>query len=191
MRVNEIFYSLQGEGRFTGTPAVFVRFSGCNLRCWFCDTDHSASVEMSAEDILEQVRKYPTKHIVLTGGEPSLQVDAELTGLLHREGFFIQMETNGTIALKEGVEIDWITCSPKGDHEVRLAHVDELKVVMDAVDMDVESYCRIQAREYRLQPCDVKDPEKNRELMQATLDHILAHPHWRFSLQTHKMIDIR
>ena len=87
MRINEIFYSLQGEGRHTGTPAVFVRFAGCNLKCSFCDTDHSRSVEMTEEEIVEEVRQFPARFVVITGGEPSMQVTASLIEKLHAQRF--------------------------------------------------------------------------------------------------------
>ena len=110
-KINEIFYSLQGEGFYTGTPSVFVRFSGCNLSCPFCDTDHNQGVMMTADEIAAAVNAYPASHVVLTGGEPSLFVDDELTAALH--GHFIAMETNGTHPVAAGV--DWITMSPKSD----------------------------------------------------------------------------
>ena len=105
MRVNEIFYSLQGEGFFTGTPAVFVRFSGCNLRCPFCDTRHEGFTLMSEEEIAETVVRYPARHVVLTGGEPSLQVTSRLVDLLHKAKRFVAMETNGTRAV-DGLGLD-------------------------------------------------------------------------------------
>ena len=131
-KVNEIFYSLQGEGRWSGRPAVFVRMSGCNLKCPFCDTDFKGYKEMSAEDILAACLEKggDCRFIVLTGGEPTLQVDAELIHLLHQQGYYLSMETNGTHVVPEG--IDWITCSPKLDFteggELALKKVDELKL---------------------------------------------------------------
>ena len=97
-KVNEIFYSLQGEGRWSGRPAVFVRMSGCNLKCPFCDTDFKGYKEMSAEDILAACLEKggDCRFIVLTGGEPTLQVDAELIHLLHQQGYYLSMETDGT-----------------------------------------------------------------------------------------------
>ncbi|WP_304510176.1 7-carboxy-7-deazaguanine synthase QueE, partial [Duncaniella muris] len=92
-RINEIFYSLQGEGYFTGTPAVFLRMSGCNLKCGFCDTRHEEHTLMSPAQIVEAIGQYPTRHIIITGGEPSLQLDQMLVDLLHDEGWFIQIET--------------------------------------------------------------------------------------------------
>lgn len=110
-KISEIFYSVQGEGFYTGTPAVFVRFSGCNLKCSFCDTEHQEGAWMSNEEIVEAVKAFPARHIVITGGEPGLFLDDKLIKLLKDEGCFIQIETNGARKLPEG--IDWITCSPK------------------------------------------------------------------------------
>ena len=134
-KVNEIFYSLQGEGRWMGRPAVFVRMSGCNLKCPFCDTDFRGYSEMSADDILSRCLEEggECRFIVLTGGEPSLQVDEQLISTLHQAGYYLSMETNGTHAIPEG--IDWVTCSPKVDFteggEPVVKQVDELKLIFD------------------------------------------------------------
>lgn len=190
-RINEIFYSLQGEGYFTGTPAVFLRMSGCNLKCPFCDTDHEDYTEMSPVQIAEALRAYPARHVVITGGEPSLQLDQMLVDLLHDEGWFIQIETNGTNRLPE--EIDWVTCSPKpgptGEITVRLRHIDELKVVYEGQDVEAIAGS-IPAMHYFLQPCSSQCYPGGSNTAD-TVAYILAHPHWRLSLQTHKLIDIR
>lgn len=190
-RVNEIFYSLQGEGYFTGTPAVFLRFSGCNLKCGFCDTRHEEYVVMNPTDIIDRIKGYPTRHIVITGGEPSLQLDQFLVDLLHDEGYFIQIETNGTHILPEG--IDWVTCSPKSgmndEADLRIRHVDELKVVYEG--QDVESIANsIPAMHYFLQPCS-SDRYPGGSNTSETVEYILKNPHWRLSLQTHKLINIQ
>ena len=114
-RVNEIFLSLQGEGFWTGTPMVFLRFSGCNLRCPFCDTDHSGYREMSAEEIVTEILQTggDCRRVCVTGGEPSLQLDEALVEALHHAGFQVHVETNGTRVLPGGV--DWVTLSPKTD----------------------------------------------------------------------------
>ena len=111
MRVNELFYSLQGEGYHTGTAAIFIRLSGCNLRCPFCDTLHESGTEMSEDQIVEQVAAWPSPWVVVTGGEPSLQLTASLVESLHRIGKKVAVETNGTRQLPDNV--DWITLSPK------------------------------------------------------------------------------
>ena len=190
-RINEIFYSLQGEGYFTGTPAVFLRMSGCNLKCSFCDTDHEDYTEMSPVQIAEALRAYPARHVVITGGEPSLQLDQMLVDLLHDEGWFIQIETNGTNQLPE--EIDWVTCSPKpgptGEISVRLRHTDELKVVYEGQDVEAIA-SSLPAVHYFLQPCSSQRYPGGSNTAD-TVAYILTHPHWRLSLQTHKLIDIR
>ena len=201
MKVNEIFYSLQGEGHYTGTPAVFVRFAGCNLRCWFCDTDFEKGVEMSEDEIVEAVLQYPTRYVVITGGEPTLQITASLCDKLHAHGLYLMMETNGTRSLPEGCQVDWITCSPKlidveeGKRKIatiRLRHIDELKVVFeDSPTQDMALYEQIPATEYRLQPCDTQDPLCNQAILNKTIKYILLHPKWKLSLQTHKILNVR
>lgn len=180
-RVNEIFYSLQGEGFYSGTAAVFLRFSGCNLKCLFCDTNHEYFEEHTLDEIIEKVSAFKSRHIVITGGEPSLQLDKALVDALHFAGFYIQVETNGTHRLPPG--IDWITCSPKGEIREQLSHVDELKVVY--LGQDVEAIASdFVAQHYFLQPCSGENTED-------VVNYILDHPHWRLSLQTHKLINIQ
>ena len=111
MKVNEIFYSLQGEGFNTGTPAIFVRLSGCNLDCPFCDTDHISGKEMTEGEIIEEVSRYKASLVVITGGEPALQLTESLVEMLHLLGKTVAVETNGTVELPKNV--DWITLSPK------------------------------------------------------------------------------
>lgn len=188
MRVNEIFYSLQGEGRYTGTPAVFLRLSGCNEKCSFCDTQHESYTEMTEEEIVSTVSQYPARHIVITGGEPTLQLTPTLCALLHQAGFFIQIETNGSLPLADGTAIDWITCSPK-QKPVRIGRIDELKVLF--MHQDMRQYEGIEATEYRLQPLDSGNEEENRENLQQTINYILEHPKWNLSLQTHKILNVR
>lgn len=189
MKVNEIFYSLQGEGRFTGRPAVFLRFSGCNLRCPFCDTRHESFIEMTEEAIVRQMSAFPARHAVITGGEPGLQLTESLVKALHSEGFYVQVETNGSRLLPDSV--DWITCSPK-EAEVVLRRIDELKVVMDtATDMSRYDRLKGMAGELRVQPCHEADTEATARNTQAAIAFALAHPEWSLSLQTHLMLDIR
>ena len=187
-KINEIFYSLQGEGFYTGTPSVFVRFSGCNLSCPFCDTDHNQGVMMTADEIAAAVNAYPASHVVLTGGEPSLFVDDELTAAL--QGHFIAIETNGTHPVAAGV--DWITMSPKSDFvdgaEPVLTECDELKLVYTGQNLD--RYASFAARHHFLQPCDYGDAGKNRLLLKECIQACLDNPVWRLSLQTHKYLDI-
>ena len=179
-KINEIFYSIQGEGRWTGTPAIFVRFSGCNLKCSFCDTEHEQGVLMSDEDILNEIKKYPAKHLILTGGEPSLFIDKAFIDTLRQAGYFIQIETNGTNPLPEG--IDWITCSPKKEGILALNKVNELKVVYE--EQDMLEYSRFNADCYYLQPCSCKNTNE-------VIDFIKNNPQWKLSIQTHKLLNIR
>ena len=201
-RVNDIFYSLQGEGRNTGRAAVFVRFSGCNLRCSFCDTDFSAFREMTADEIIRTISDYPARFVVLIGGEPTLQVTEEFVDQLHQAGFEVAMETNGI--LPGPGNIDWVTVSPKGTHpsppyegggNVSLAEQqrlpDEIKVIFDG-KTDPEEFLPnpLKGKEvlFYLQPCDVGDPQKNKEITDACVEYIKQHPRWRLSLQTHKLV---
>ena len=186
LKVNEIFYSLQGEGYFTGTPAVFVRLSGCNLRCPFCDTDHSPFIEMSTADIMSAVSDFPAKHLVITGGEPGLQIDKDFIDKLHDAKYFVQVETNGTLPLPEN--IDWITCSPKTP-SIALNKVNELKVIFDGQKPLYTP--TVEAQALSLQPLDTGNMEANKKITEATIKYILDHPEWRLSLQTHKLLDIR
>jgi len=183
-KVNEIFYSLQGEGYWTGTPMVFVRFSGCNLVCPFCDTDHRNYLEMSKEEILSEVLSLSgtCRRVCLTGGEPSLQADGSLVEGLHRAGFAVHVETNGTRPLPEGV--DWVTLSPKS--AVVLERADEVKVVFP--DPGTERWAAFPAAWHFLQPCDGPELEQNTA---EALAYIKSHPFWRLSLQTHKYLGIR
>lgn len=181
-RINEIFESLQGEGFQTGTPAVFVRFSGCNLACPFCDTDHRAFTTMTDEQIATAVAQFKPKLVVLTGGEPGLQVSDQLIDLLHAKGRKVAIETNGTCPLPAG--IDWVTVSPKEGSALVLTAANEVKVVFQA-DTDVEKWRnQISADHYFLQPCSCKNTAE-------TVAYIMTHPHWRLSVQTHKYLGIR
>ena len=196
-RVNEIFYSLQGEGSWTGTPMVFVRLSGCNLQCPFCDTDHAEFTQMSASAIVEVALEAGSgcRRICLTGGEPSLQADEELISAFHAAGFTVHMETNGTREVPAGV--DWVTLSPKnqvpglkGAGTVVLKKADEVKLVF-APGVDPAAWASFPATWHFLQPCDVADPVRNREILRLTVEYIQLHPSWRLSLQTHKFLGIR
>lgn len=178
-KINEIFYSLQGEGFYTGTAAVFIRFSGCNLKCSFCDTEHEEGTLMSDEDILKVISNYPANMVILTGGEPAMWIDQVFIDLLHQAGKYICIETNGTYPLPKG--IDWISCSPKEGAPVKIENIDEVKVVY--LGQDLSEYLKLPAKHYFIQPCSCR---KTQEIF----NYILQHPEWRLSLQTHKLIDI-
>jgi len=214
-KINEIFYTLQGEGAHSGIPAVFVRFSGCNLRCPWCDTEFADFTEMTAGQIVaEALELYDIpnerrKMVVLTGGEPSLQADAALVEALHAAGFYICIETNGTRPLPDG--IDWITCSPKeaslqhsaiSHQPLALKKVNEVKVVFTG-DYDPEIWrTQIEAEHWMLQPLrytgewliehavDEWEDDRNDNL-DDTVRYILSHPFWRLSVQFHKIVGLR
>jgi len=194
MKVNEIFYTLQGEGFHTGTPAVFVRLAGCNLSCPFCDTDFGSGTEMSEGEIVSAVVEYPVSWVVITGGEPALQLTATLVDSLHQHSKRVALETNGTVEPPSNV--DWITLSPKDiflgkEASPVLAEVDELKVVYDGIHQP-DLYPQIKVRHARfLQPCDMGNQQCNELIINKTIDYIKTNPQWRLSLQIHKMIGIK
>ncbi len=193
--INEIFYSLQGEGRNTGMPAVFIRFSGCNLSCHFCDTKHETFTRMGLKQIIQEVRQYPIAPlIVLTGGEPSLFVDCEFVQCLKEQtGKKIAIETNGTKALPNN--LDWVTFSPKSIFEGGdgvapvLKNCDELKVVY--VGQELSIYDGITAKFRYLQPCATGEAQCDRQNLQQTIEAVKSHQGWILSLQTHKLINIQ
>lgn len=193
MIVNEIFYSLQGEGFYSGTPSIFIRFSGCNLQCPFCDTQHQQGRTMSEEEIIEEVDHYKGLHVVITGGEPSLQLTASLVDKLHAIGKYVAVETNGTHELPGNV--DWITLSPKesfvkqSSARVKLTHCNELKVVFTGAP--IADYSHIKAQHHFLQPCDTGNKQKNASILKATIDYCLDNPQWSLSLQMHKIVGVR
>lgn len=206
--IKEIFYTLQGEGFNTGSPAVFCRFSGCNLWtghekhrsiavCQFCDTDfvgtdgpgggHFKTAADLVTAVAETWAPSSSEHrlVVCTGGEPLLQLDAELVDALHEAGFRIAIETNGTCEPPPG--IDWICMSPKAGAELVLRSGDELKLVVPQeglVPADLES---LDFTHFFLQPMDGPEREKNTAL---AVEYCLEHPRWRLSLQTHKFLGI-
>ena len=193
-KINEIFYSLQGEGYHSGTPAVFVRFSGCNLRCAFCDTQHQEGEMMSTQEIVAEVSQYPAPLVVLTGGEPSLFIDETFVAELKaKAGKRIAIETNGTRPLPKN--LDWVTLSPKSNFEggdvepCVLTQCDELKVVF--LGQDLSQYDAIEAQHRFLQPCFVEDEEQRKANLQACVEAVKSHPNWRLSLQIHRVLGIR
>lgn len=197
-KINEIFHSIQGEGCRAGVPSVFVRFSGCNLKCGFCDTQHENGSVLSDDEIISQIKMKPSSQIVLTGGEPSLFIDEKFIKRLKDEtGLPIAIETNGTNPLPEG--IDWITVSPKdgmsekGDPILKVIKADELKVV--DIGQDLEIYFKLNCVDsktvFLLQPCYVEDEEERKRNTLRTVGRVLSDPRWRLSLQTHRYLNIR
>ena len=193
-RINEIFYSLQGEGYHSGTPAVFVRFSGCNLHCAFCDTQHQVGEILSLQEIVDEVNKHPVAPlVVLTGGEPSLFIDeAFVTELKQKTGKRIAIETNGTRPLPSNM--DWVTFSPKSSFEGGNAEpcvlkcCDELKVVY--LGQDLAQYDAIEAKHRFLQPCFYVDETQRKTNMKACVEAVMQNPGWRLSVQIHRVLNI-
>lgn len=195
-RVNEIFYSLQGEGRMAGCPMVFLRFAGCNLRCrlavqgFDCDTEFDSFYEMDAETILRELKsECPTAGwVLLTGGEPAQQIDADLIGALHAAGWKLAIETNGTLPLPDG--LDWITCSPKSaEHTLRCGPVTELKYVRRAGQpIPVPT---LDATYHSLSPAFQPDWTVRKEDLDHCVKLCLDHPRWSLSLQLHKLLGLR
>ena len=210
-KVKEIFYTLQGEGINTGRPAVFCRFSGCNLwsgkeadrrlaACRFCDTDFvgtdgpGGGTFSDAQSLAEAISTTFTGHrgktarhlVVLTGGEPALQIDDTLIEALHGQGFEIAIETNGTLPLPQGV--DWLTVSPKAGTELAVTSGDELKLVYPQEGTEPADFESLSFRHFLLQPQDGPELKEN---IAAAVQYCLSHPKWRLSLQTHKFIGIK
>ena len=188
-RVNEIFYSIQGEGYFAGTPAVFVRFSGCNLACPWCDTDHSHATEMTHDELEAAVLKLLAGHkgaiIVLTGGEPALQLHDDeplFRGFRTR----ICIETNGTLPVPDWV--NWITVSPKNELSNIVPLFDELKFVFEPEHIPYYLSLQEAGGIKSIQPLARKDGTTN---LPEALEFVLAHPRFRLSVQLHKIIGVR
>jgi 7-carboxy-7-deazaguanine synthase len=184
-KLNEIFYSIQGEGRFTGYPAIFIRFAGCNLKCDFCDTDFSEKFTMTAADIFHEVMKYKADRIILTGGEPLLQVDLLLLLMMDATEKKVHVETNGTIIPNEKLDIglDWITVSPK--EKWRLKKGNELKVVYQGQDLAQYEDSKFQF--YYLQPCERNGKYNFKE----TIKVVKESSKWKLSIQTQKLLKIK
>ncbi len=206
--VKEIFFTVQGEGRHAGRPAVFCRFAGCNLWtgreqdrrsavCQFCDTDFVgtdgpgggkfATADALADAVAAQwpASDNGKRYVVCTGGEPTLQLDDAVITALHRRDFEVAIESNGTLPVP--ADIDWICVSPKSGAELAQQSGDELKLVFPQSGAEPERFTSLDFRHFLLQPMDGPDREAN---TQAALAYCLAHPRWSLSLQTHKFLGI-
>lgn len=208
--IKEMFATLQGEGAQTGRASVFCRFAGCNLwsgreqdrvdaACTFCDTDFvgtdgegggrfqtAATLAHAIERVWQaHAGQSGPRYVVFTGGEPLLQIDAALIDAVHSYGFEIAVETNGTIAAPQG--IDWICVSPKGGQALAQTHGNELKLVFPQATHPPENFSGLSFSHFWLQPMDGPERAEN---TQAAVAYCLAHPRWRLSLQTHKLIGI-
>ena len=206
--VKEIFLTLQGEGAQAGRASVFCRFTGCNLWsgreqdrasavCQFCDTDFVGTDGtlggryVTADELADTIAAQWTgdnanRYVVLTGGEPTLQLDAALVDALHARGFAIGVETNGTIMPPEG--LDWICVSPKAGSDLVVRNGHELKLVFPQAEAAPEKFADLAFERFSLQPMDGPDVAQNTA---RAIDYCLRHPQWRLSLQTHKTLGIR
>lgn len=204
--IAEIFYSLQGEGFYAGTASIFIRVGGCNLACVFCDTDFSVKMRLSPQEILDKIKNFPAKQIVLTGGEPTLYPNQlkPLVKLLQEQGYFVALETNGTSLDTLGV--DWVCVSPKPFEKTPsgkqipwiLKVGNEIKIPYQGGDLE---YFEVDGFEhYFLQPIEVRTQpwgggQRNEPATktnhQKCIEKVLQNPKWKLSLQTHKILDIR
>jgi len=191
--INEIFYSLQGEGFHTGQPAIFVRFAGCNLSCPWCDTDYSTKGIMTIDDIIKEVENYESWHLILTGGEPSIQATSEFIQPFKDIGYFVHMETNGTREV--AMNVDWITVSPKvkwqpqedwiqlTGNELKLVYdgqsEEELQEIVDTTSFD----------HYYLQP-EWNQFNGLKKFGPKVVEVAKRNPTWKVSLQTQKLLGI-
>ena len=206
--VKEIFYTLQGEGAQTGRSAVFCRFTGCNLwsgreedrasaQCTFCDTDFVGADGpdggrfADAAALADRIASlWPAggggRFVVVTGGEPLLQLDPPLIAALHARGFEIAVETNGTLPPPAG--IDWLCVSPKAGNRLAVTAGDELKIVVPQAGLDPLDFAGLRFRRFSVAPMDGPDRARNTAL---AIEFCLAHPQWQLSLQTHKVTGVR
>jgi len=205
--IKELFYTLQGEGYHTGQPAVFCRFAGCNLWsgqekdrqtaiCPFCDTNFlgvdglNGGRYQARELARKAIHLWPRENggqpfIVCTGGEPLLQLDAPLLKALHHEGFYVAVETNGTLPPPSG--IDWLCVSPKARTQLVVTRGDELKLVYPQEGLEPESLTKLSFDHFYLQPLNDSQGERN---TRWAVQYCLAHPGWKLSLQTQKILQI-
>ncbi len=211
-KIKELFYSFQGEGAHAGRPAIFCRFAGCNLWtgreedrataiCQFCDTDFwgmdgTYGGKYSADGLADQIMalwpgrpgeaEMASPYIIMTGGEPALQIDDELIQVLHQRGAIIAIETNGTLELPAG--IDWICVSPKANTDIVVRSGDELKLVFPQINCHPEQFAHLDFKHFSLQPMDGPMIKQHTA---SVIAYCLEHPQWRVSLQTHKYAGVR
>ena len=206
-RIKEIFFTQQGEGKNTGKDFIFVRFSGCNLWsgkeknrasaiCSFCDTDFYGTDGINggkyqAKDLIEKIKSLWISadnqiRVVLTGGEPLLQVDKALISALKKENIYIAVETNGTLEAPDG--IDWICMSPKANTEIKLRKGSEVKVVYPQKNLNPDNFNVLDFKNFYIQPMDSENYEDN---VSQSVKYCMQNPNWKLSLQTHKILGIR
>ena len=206
-RIKEIFFTQQGEGKNTGKDFIFVRFSGCNLWsgqekhrasaiCKFCDTDFYGTDGINggkyqAKELIEKIKSLWISadsqiRVVLTGGEPLMQVDKGLISALNKENIYIALETNGTLEAPDG--IDWICMSPKANTEIKLRKGSEVKVVYPQKNLNPDNFNVLDFKNFYIQPMDSENYEDN---VSQSVKYCMQNPNWKLSLQTHKILGIR
>ena len=206
-RIKEIFFTQQGEGKNTGKDFIFVRFSGCNLWsgkeknrtsavCSFCDTDFYGTDGINggkylAKELIDKIKSLWISadsqiRVVLTGGEPLLQVDKPLIDALKNEDIYIAVETNGTLEAPDG--IDWICMSPKANTEIKLKKGSEVKVVYPQKNLNPDDFNVLDFKNFYIQPMDSQSYEDN---VSQAVKYCMRNPNWKLSLQTHKILGIR
>ena len=206
-RIKEIFFTQQGEGKNTGKDFIFVRFSGCNLWsgqekhrasaiCKFCDTDFYGTDGINggkyqAKELIKKIKSLWISadsqiRVVLTGGEPLLQVDEGLISALKKENIYIAVETNGTLEAPDG--IDWICMSPKANTEIKLRKGSEVKVVYPQKNLNPDNFNVLDFKNFYIQPMDSENYEDN---VSQSVKYCMQNPNWKLSLQTHKILGIR
>ena len=188
--VNEIFYSLQGEGGRSGEPSIFIRLTKCNLACTFCDTDFATGIEMTIEQILNHISQYPCKWIIWTGGEPTIQLTDKHLLPFREKGYKQAIETNGTRPVPS--LIDYITCSPKQKYEsikTRIPTVNEIRIPIKVGDEVPSISIFPKADKYFLSPI-VDGLEINQDNVNYCVEVAKQNPEWTLSLQIHKLIHI-
>lgn len=201
LKVREVFYTLQGEGSRAGEASIFIRLSGCNQACWFCDTDWSFGRTTTAEALAERIKKYPCNWIVWTGGEPTLQLTDRIVEYFRKLGYQQAIETNGSNPVPAG--INFVSCSPKVTPEVlkksfeKRGVINEYRYVVNAIDIDkqIPDIDDIpKARHYYLSPLFLGEEKKRFEIQPETIrmcvEFIKEHPQWKLSIQQHKIWQI-
>lgn len=190
LKIVDIFYSIQGEGKFSGYPCIFIRLHGCNLDCYFCDEDlHKGAYEsFTCAEILQKIKEHPSQHVVITGGEPSLNDINEFIDALHEKGYSVAVETNGYkfVNIKNA---DWITYSPKDWNALHVEGFNEYKFVVGR-QSDIKKLLHIKSNKpIYIQPQSNKDTvdKKNTDFC---IDLVKKNPHFRLSVQLHKYLGV-
>lgn len=197
--IAEVFYSIKGEGIWTGHPMSFIRLAGCNLHCSFCDTDYSCKTRMSAEALANKVSRWPSRRVVITGGEPLMQRLEPLMAELFKRGFLIHLETNGTLPLPD-TRFDWVAVSPKTlDFDVStVSKANEAKVLYGTPNWETLAY-RLSQYWFKqcilmMMPVTTSLVEGNKaidENVQGAIQYCLNHPEWRLCPQVHKLMGFK